>query len=74
LEKLVTKKHAGQKVLIFTQFADTVEFLAGELKRRGIARAAGVTGQSPDVVELACRFSPVSNSHQIQSDKPELRC
>jgi superfamily II DNA or RNA helicase len=73
LEKLVTKKHAGQKVLIFTQFADTVEFLAGELKRRGVARAAGVSGQSPDVVELACRFSPVSNSHQIQSDKPELR-
>jgi superfamily II DNA or RNA helicase len=73
LEKLVTKKHAGQKVLIFTQFADTVDFLAGELKRRGVAQSAGVTGQSPDVVELACRFSPISNNYQRPPDKPELR-
>jgi hypothetical protein len=73
LEKLVTKTHAGQKVLIFTQFADTVEFLDRELKRRGVANAAGVTGQSPDVVELACRFSPVSNNYQIQPGKAEQR-
>lgn len=61
LEELVTKTHANQKVLIFIQFADTVEFLDRELRRRGIANASGVTGQSPNVVELACRFSPVSN-------------
>jgi hypothetical protein len=73
LEGLITKKHAGQKLLIFTQFADTVEFLDQELKRRGIVGTAGVTGGSPDVVELACRFSPVSNRYQIQPPNPEIR-
>ncbi len=73
LENLITKTYAGQKVLIFTQFADTVEFVDRELKKRGIAGVAGVTGQSPHVVELACRFSPVSNRYQIEPDKPELR-
>jgi hypothetical protein len=73
LFELVTKKHASHKVLIFTQFSDTVEFLDNELKRRGVPNAAGVTGQSPNVVELACRFSPVSNEYEIRPDKPEQR-
>jgi superfamily II DNA or RNA helicase len=73
LEQLIAKTHAGKKVLVFTQFADTVDFLSTELANRKIASLAGVTGQSPDVVALACRFSPISNRYQITPDNPELR-
>ncbi|MEI8167518.1 MAG: C-terminal helicase domain-containing protein, partial [Chloroflexales bacterium] len=53
---------AGKKVLIFTQFADTVDYLVTHLQAAGIARVAGVTGQSANPTELAQRFSPVSNA------------
>src|SRR5262249_32909495 len=73
LEKLIANTHAGQKVLVFTQFADTVDFLSTELANRNIAGVAGVTGQSENVVSLACRFSPVSNKYQVSGDNAELR-
>ena len=61
LQQLLTQKHPKEKVLVFTQFADTVRYLAGELKARGISKLEGVTGQSEDPTSLAWRFSPVSN-------------
>ena len=61
LLKLVTKLHPDRKVLVFTQFADTVRYLEAELKRRGVTALAGVTGDSSDPTELAWRFSPESN-------------
>lgn len=70
LVSLLSKKHTKEKVLVFTQFADTVQYLAAELKRRGIARMAGVTGDSSDPTALAWRFSPESNKKRDQI-KPE---
>jgi ERCC4-related helicase len=40
--------HRHEKVLVFSQFADTVEYLTGELRRRGVQRKRGVTGDAPD--------------------------
>lgn len=51
----------GKKVLIFTQFADTVDYLVKQLRAAGIARVEGVTGQSENPTELVQRFSPHSN-------------
>ena len=59
--QLVTQKHAGEKVLIFTQFADTVDYLASQLQARGIERVAPVTGDTDNPTRVAWRFSPVSN-------------
>lgn len=59
--KLLQKKHPNEKVLIFTQFADTVRYLEGELETRGVDAVAGVTGDSVDPTSLAWRFSPESN-------------
>jgi superfamily II DNA or RNA helicase len=73
LEKLISKTHAGQKVLVFTQFADTVDFLSAELAKRKVTGVAGVTGDAPDAVTLAWRFSPASNQYQVTAEKPELR-
>lgn len=62
LETLLTQKHATEKVLVFTQFADTAHYLETELHRRGITKLAAVTGSTGDPTALAWRFSPVSNS------------
>ena len=74
LYDLLTKKHPKEKVLVFTQFADTVRYLETELKRRGLTHIAGVTGQSYDPTEMAWRFSPVSNDKRVHvTSQEELR-
>jgi superfamily II DNA or RNA helicase len=72
--RLLTETYPDQKVLVFTQFADTVDYLARELKRKGITSLEGVTGGSSDPTGLAWRFSPVSNNKRAQfSTQDELR-
>lgn len=61
LHKLLTKKHPGQKILIFSQFADTVSYLADQLQARGLKQMAGVTGDTEEPSSYARRFSPESN-------------
>ena len=61
LEALLTESHPDEKVLIFTQFADTVAYLKDALAARGIGHIAAATGSSEDPTTLAHRFSPVSN-------------
>jgi len=61
LVELLTRQHPDEKVLIFTQFADTVRYLTEQLKKRGIQALEGVTGDAEDPTALAWRFSPVSN-------------
>jgi superfamily II DNA or RNA helicase len=64
LVEIVGKRHRGDKVLVFSQFADTVNYLERELRSRGIDQVAGATGDSADPTNLAWRFSPVSNEKQ----------
>lgn len=74
LAAMLTKKHARDKVLVFTQFADTVRYLTNELVRRGVTAIAGVTGSASDPTGLAWRFSPLSNRKREQvSPADELR-
>ncbi len=74
LTKMLEKQHPTDKVLIFTQFADTATYLEEQLKARGISAVAGATGNSSDPTLLAWRFSPVSNDKRdyIATDE-ELR-
>jgi SNF2 family DNA or RNA helicase len=74
LADLITRAHPNEKILVFTQFADTVSYLERELKARGVRRLAGVTGSSTDPTALAHRFSPRSNhkSEFVGADR-ELR-
>jgi superfamily II DNA or RNA helicase len=74
LIKLLTKRHPDNKVIVFTQFADTVYYLESQLKARAISTLAGVTGDSPDPTALAWRFSPISNNKRNQiRPEDELR-
>jgi len=66
LVHLLTKKHPTDKVIVFTQFADTVRYLEGQLHARGIARLEGVTGDSANPTAAAWRFSPESNNKRNQ--------
>jgi superfamily II DNA or RNA helicase len=66
LQELLTRKHPTDKVLVFTQYADTVDYLIDRLKALGVDRIAGVTGDSSDPTEVAWRFSPVSNNKRDQ--------
>ncbi|GJD22486.1 helicase domain-containing protein [Rivularia sp. IAM M-261] len=61
LVKLVTETYPNEKVLIFTQFADSVRYITDNLQARNINNVAGVTGQAKDPTELTGKFSPVSN-------------
>ena len=64
LEDLLVQKHPEQKVLVFTQFADTVRYLEQALRSRGVARLGAATGETEDPTGLAWRFSPGSNGRE----------
>ena len=70
LHSLLTETFPNQKVLVFSQFADTVLYLESQLNKRGVQALAGVTGNSPDPTQLAWRFSPNSNQKPDQG-KPD---
>ena len=70
LQKLITESYPDRKIIVFSQFADTVRYLEDELKARGVDNLAGVTGDSPDPTAIAWRFSPVSNEKR-QSIPPD---
>lgn len=61
LEKLVKSKHRHEKVLVFSQFADTVQYLKTHLAARGITALDAVTGDTENPTAAVWRFSPVSN-------------
>ena len=72
LHKLLTQTHGKDKVLIFTQFADTARYLAREARKAGIGHVALATGASADPYDIACRFSPKSNNKSV-SKADEVR-
>ncbi len=72
LHALLTKTHRNDKVLVFTQFADTALYLGEQLEKRGVSDLAVATNETADSVALARRFSPQSNGG-LRSDETELR-
>lgn len=70
LYDLIRNKHPEEKILVFSQFADTVRYLEAELINKGVTQLAGVTGGSENPTESSWRFSPVSNEKQDKI-KPE---
>lgn len=62
LLNLLARAHAGEKVLIFTQFADTVRYLETQLRNSGVDKVVGVAGDCDNPTAIAWRFSPVSNN------------
>ena len=65
LRKLIVETHGKDKVLVFTQFADTARYLAREMRIAGVKQVEVATGASADPYALACRFSPRSNNKTL---------
>lgn len=61
LYELLTETHPNEKIIVFSQYADTVAYLVDELKKRGLTKLEGVTGQSGNPTDVVHRFSPISN-------------
>ncbi len=71
---VLTKQHPNDKILVFSQFADTVDYLTRQLKAKGLPALEGVTGDTDDPTAIAYRFSPISNDKRKKIDAAkELR-
>jgi len=53
LLRLIAHEHQGKKLIVFTQFADTVHYLTAQLQARGVSRLAAVTGDTDNPTQLA---------------------
>jgi superfamily II DNA or RNA helicase len=63
LERLISTEHPNSKVLVFTEYADTAEYVGRTLQTRlGSQWIESVTGQSSDPTVAARCFSPKSNA------------
>ncbi len=62
LQELLEKKHPNEKVLVFSEYADTAIYVADALEKRGVKQIASVSGDNDDPTRLARNFSPQSNS------------
>ncbi len=72
LEMLCQQTHKGQKILVFTQFADTAGYLEKELERRKVKGMLCVTGNTENPTEAAHRFSPRSNEVALRKSEVQL--
>jgi len=61
LAKTIKEKYPNKKILIFTEYADTAEYVASGLQKLGFAKVSAVTGNSGNPTDLARKFSPHSN-------------
>jgi SNF2 family DNA or RNA helicase len=74
LTALLTQAHPTQKVIVFSQFADTVDYLASQLAARGVRRVAAATGDTENPTKVAWRFSPESNNKRTEiAPEDEIR-
>ena len=64
LEEYLGDRHKEDKVLVFTQFSDTANYIYRQLKRRGFTHVACATGDSKNPTEIAEHFSPKSNEKE----------
>jgi superfamily II DNA or RNA helicase len=61
LLELITQKHKDEKIIVFTQYSDTSEYISSQLQKRGVTGMDFVTGGSKNPTAAVERFSPISN-------------
>ena len=72
LEDLLNNRHPRDKVIVFTQYSDTANYVFHQLKKRGIWHIDKATGSSNNPTAIVERFSPLSNKADVSAVK-ELR-
>lgn len=68
LVDLLRKDHSGEKVLIFTEYVDTADYVAAALREAGVNNVGLVSGNTDNPSALARRFSPHSNKLPGQNE------
>ena len=53
LEKLLSNTHKDEKVVVFTQYSDTANYIYKQLEKRGIKNIEKVTGATK--INIYCR-------------------
>lgn len=61
LQRKIEKEHKNDKVLVFTQYSDTAQYIYRKLKRRGVKQIDVCTGNSKNPTAIVTKFSPKSN-------------
>lgn len=61
LEALLEDRHGTDKIIVFTQYSDTANYVYRQLKKRGLTRIACATGSSKNQTDIVEHFSPKSN-------------
>ena len=72
LEELLNKTHGTEKVLVFTQYSDTANYIYRQLRKRGFSHIDRATGGSKNPTAIVERFSPLSNRANVPAEY-ELR-
>ena len=72
LEQLLNKTHKGDKVLVFSQYSDTANYIYWQLRKRGFTHIDRATGGSKNPTSIVERFSPLSNKADVSAEN-ELR-
>lgn len=66
LQSLICNTHKDEKIVVFTQYSDTAEYIERQLRKRKVEHVCVVTGDTPNTTEIVERFSPITN------DKPDM--
>ena len=66
LEQLLNGEHKEDKVLIFTQYSDTANYIYRQLCNRGFKKIERATGGSANPTYIVEHFSPISNHVKIE--------
>lgn len=61
LYRMLTEDHKDEKIVVFTQYSDTANYIGRELRKRGIGNLCVVTGHCENPTAEVEKFSPVSN-------------
>ncbi len=73
LYEMLTTTHKDEKVVVFTQYSDTANYIGRQLRKRGLRQVAVVTGGSDNPTAEVEKFSPVSNERNDIAPEDQYR-
>jgi len=66
LFNLLDTTHGKEKIIVFTQYSDTANYVYAQLKQMGLTKINLVTGDSKNPTAIVDKFSPKSNGQDVE--------
>ncbi len=73
LYDMLTKLHTDEKVVVFTQYSDTANYIGRQLRKRGLKQVSIVTGGTDNPTAEVEKFSPISNERLDIASEDQYR-